>query len=86
MKNPRSTLLFAGGLIGLGVETFYSLQYGKTPDSGLLVLFASMIGLPAFLSLDTKDKDKDDDNRDRRPPRRGSSDDDDDRQDTPAAK
>lgn len=56
IKNPRSTVLFLGGLAGISFETFYSLNYHQTPDSGLLVLFGAMLGLPVFLTQDTKDK------------------------------
>lgn len=56
IKNPRSLVLFIGGIAGITFETFYSLQYKQSPDSGLIVLFGAMVGLPAFLSQDVKGK------------------------------
>lgn len=45
----RNTFLFLGGLIGVGHETL--LQHAERPT--LLILFAAMMGLPAFLSSAT---------------------------------
>lgn len=42
----RSGILFITGLLGIGHETL--LEHSERPT--LLVLFAAMIGLPAFLS------------------------------------
>jgi hypothetical protein len=42
----RDVLLFAGGLIGVAHETVIATAERPT----LLILFASMMGLPAFLS------------------------------------
>lgn len=50
----RSRILFAAGLIGVAVETLYSLRYHQTPDSALLILFATMMGLPIYFSQDAK--------------------------------
>jgi hypothetical protein len=41
----RNTLLFTGGLLGVAHETL--LQHAERPT--LLILFAAMMGLPAFL-------------------------------------
>jgi hypothetical protein len=80
IKVDRKSVTFAGGLIGLTVETVYSVRYNQAPDSGLLVLFATMLGLPAFLTLDTKDKDRDDDGK----PRTGDNDRDEREDNTPS--
>jgi hypothetical protein len=42
----RNTVLFVGGLLGTAHETL--LEHAERPT--LLVLFAAMMGLPAFLS------------------------------------
>ena len=47
-KVGRDTILFIGGLAGIVHETVISEQ----ERSALLVLFATMIGLPAFLRSD----------------------------------
>jgi uncharacterized membrane protein YccC len=44
----RDIALFLGGLIGLYHETFVI----PSSDPQLLVLFAAMIGLPAFIRKD----------------------------------
>lgn len=46
----RDGTLFLCGLIGIGYETAIS----KTDRPTLLLLFAAMIGLPAFLNKDEK--------------------------------
>lgn len=54
MKNwplIRDLILFFGGLAGVAHETFTS----SPPDSTLLLVFAAMMGLPAFLRQDEKD-------------------------------
>lgn len=65
-KVTRSALLFTAGLVGIGVETYYSLRYHTTPDSGLVFVFAAMMGLPAFLRMDANGQD-DEDQRDNSP-------------------
>lgn len=50
-KIGRDTLLFIGGMAGIFHETVIQ----ETERSALLVLFATMIGLPAFLRSDEKD-------------------------------
>lgn len=65
-KVTRSALLFAAGLAGIGAETYSSLRYNHAPDSGLIFVFAAMMGLPAFLRADTKGQD-DEDQRDNIP-------------------
>ncbi len=50
----RDTVLFAVGLLGLAHETLIS----KADRPTLLLLFAAMIGLPAFISKDAKDAEK----------------------------
>lgn len=53
----RDILLFFGGLAGVFHETVIAV--GERPT--LLILFAAMMGLPAFLRQDDKgDKDKKD--------------------------
>lgn len=59
MKRPsfhiaRDTMLFAVGLLGVAHETLISNADRPT----LLLLFAAMIGLPAFISKDSKDAEK----------------------------
>lgn len=46
----RDSLLFGGGMIGVGYETVFTK--GERP--GLLFLFGAMMGLPAFLRMDEK--------------------------------
>lgn len=56
---PRDTILFAVGLAGIAYETL--AQGGERPT--LLLLFAGMVGLPAFLKGDERAqqrKDNDD--------------------------
>lgn len=48
----RDILLFCGGLAGVAYETLASQADRPT----LLLLFAAMMGLPAFLRADEKDK------------------------------
>lgn len=52
-KIGRDTILFVGGLAGIAHETLISEQ----ERSALLVLFATMVGLPAFLRSDEKPKE-----------------------------
>jgi hypothetical protein len=56
-NNIRDVALFFGGLAGVFHETV--LATGERPT--LLILFAAMMGLPAFLRTDERKKDKDDD-------------------------
>ncbi|HEU4539662.1 MAG TPA: hypothetical protein VFR23_00920, partial [Jiangellaceae bacterium] len=53
-RRLRSGALFAGGLAGIAYETL--AQAGERPT--LLILFAAMIGLPAFLQIDENRKEK----------------------------
>jgi hypothetical protein len=48
----RDSVLFAGGLLGVLHETVLS----KADRPTLLLLFAAMMGLPAFLRADEKKK------------------------------
>lgn len=48
--NLRDASLFVGGLLGVLHETFYS----DLDRPALLVLFAAMMGLPAFLKANGK--------------------------------
>lgn len=52
-KVTRNTVLFIVGLLGVAHETLVSDVDRPT----LLLLFAAMIGLPAFLSADERTKD-----------------------------
>lgn len=52
-KVGRDSILFAVGLAGIFHETVIS----ETERSALLVLFATMVGLPAFLRSDEKPAD-----------------------------
>ena len=59
MKRPtlhiaRDTVLFVVGLLGLAHETLVNDADRPT----LLLLFAAMIGLPAFIGKDAKDAGK----------------------------
>ncbi len=59
MRRPRSkvardTVLFSVGLLGVAHETLVS--HADRPT--LLLLFAAMIGLPAFIGKDEKDAEK----------------------------
>lgn len=49
-QNTRDIILFFGGLAGVFNETV--LTAGERPT--LLILFAAMMGLPAFLRTDDK--------------------------------
>lgn len=49
----RNVLLFAGGLTGVITLTVAWLK-GHDPNQSLLLLFATMMGLPAFLNADEK--------------------------------
>jgi hypothetical protein len=49
----RDTVLFIGGLAGIAYETL--AREAERPT--LLLLFAAMVGLPAFLRGDEKDQD-----------------------------
>lgn len=51
----RDVLLFGAGLAGATVLTVAWLK-GHDPNQSLLLLFAAMMGLPAFLRADEKDK------------------------------
>jgi hypothetical protein len=46
----RDVVLFVCGLAGIAHETLVS----SAPDPSLLVLFAAMAGLPAFLNKDER--------------------------------
>jgi hypothetical protein len=49
----RSVLLFMTGLAGVIFETVVvQVMLGRDPYDPLLVLFAAMMGLPAFLTVD----------------------------------
>lgn len=52
---PRDSLLFLGGLLGVMHETLFT----EADRPQLLLLFAAMMGLPAFLRADESRK-KDD--------------------------
>lgn len=54
MKLTRSACLFTVGVIGVCAETVYSLRFHQTPDPTLLIIFAAMMGLPVYLSQDSK--------------------------------
>jgi hypothetical protein len=47
-------ILFTAGLSGIGYETLVS----KTDRPTLLLLFAAMVGLPAFLQRDETEHDE----------------------------
>jgi hypothetical protein len=49
----RDVALFIGGLAGVGHETIIATAERPT----LLILFAAMMGLPAFLRQDDKNDD-----------------------------
>lgn len=49
----RDVLLFSSGLAGVVVLTTAWLK-GHDPNQSLLLLFAAMMGLPAFLRNDEK--------------------------------
>lgn len=52
VKIARDTVLFVVGLLGVAHETLVANAERPT----LLLLFAAMIGLPAFIGKDEKDK------------------------------
>ena len=52
MRISRDSILFVAGLAGIGYETL--AQAGERPT--LLLLFAAMAGLPAFLTTDESRK------------------------------
>lgn len=54
IRVTRDGILFLSGLIGIGYETVIS----QTDRPTLLLLFAAMIGLPAFLNKDEKEQEK----------------------------
>ncbi len=54
MKIARDGVLFVVGLLGVAHETLIS----KADRPTLLLLFAAMIGLPAFINKDSKDAEK----------------------------
>lgn len=57
LRISRNSIIFASGLAGIAYVTLT----GQAADNAtLLVLFASMIGLPAFLSMDTNRRKSDD--------------------------
>lgn len=53
----QKSILFVVGLLGVGHETLVA----KTERPTLLLLFAAMVGLPAFLSRDEKIEKKKED-------------------------
>jgi hypothetical protein len=53
-RHLRSVILFLGGLAGI----FHETVMVKSERPTLLILFAAMVGLPAFLQKDSKDKDE----------------------------
>lgn len=65
MKITRSVVLFTMGACGVTAETIYSLQYKRTPDPTLMVVFAAMMGLPIFLNQDGRRNKDDDDDEDK---------------------
>ena len=54
LRLPRDTILFLGGLIGIGNE---ALSRGSERPT-LLILYGAMVGLPAFLRTDEAKKEK----------------------------
>lgn len=56
LKVTRSAILFVVGLAGILYETL--AEHADRPT--LLLLFAAMVGLPAFLRIDEKQKNSDD--------------------------
>lgn len=53
-KITRPRILFAAGILGIAVETLWSLGYHQTPDSTLVLVFSAMMGLPVYLAQDAK--------------------------------
>lgn len=64
----RSVILFSAGLTGVALETLYSLRFHQTPDSTLILLFSAMMGLPVYLSQDSKGHGDDDGDPDKHEP------------------
>lgn len=62
----RNTILFVAGMLGVAHETL--LQHSERPT--LLILFAAMMGLPAFLTsteiFPHDNKNKDDDEKEKK--------------------
>lgn len=56
-KVTRDLVLFVGGLVGIGYETFVE----RVDRPALLAVFAGMLGLPAFLRRDEKRHHDEDD-------------------------
>lgn len=52
LRRARSASLFLGGLAGIAYETL--AQDAERPT--LLILFAAMVGLPAFINADERRK------------------------------
>lgn len=52
-KTARDAILFFSGLAGVAHQTLVA----PTPHESLLVLFAAMMGLPAFLRADERRKE-----------------------------
>lgn len=44
----RSLILFCAGLLGISLETFFSLRDHDAPDSTLVLAFLAMLGPPAY--------------------------------------
>lgn len=44
----RSLVLFIAGLLGISLETFFSLRDHQAPDSTLVLAFLAMLGPPAY--------------------------------------
>lgn len=53
-KNVRDIVLFVAGLAGV----FHETVMAATERPTLLLMFAAMMGLPAFLRTDEKDRDE----------------------------
>lgn len=62
-RASRDTVLFAGGLAGV----FHETVIGQQERPALLVLFAGMMGLPAFLRYDEARNDAEDDDPEVKP-------------------
>jgi hypothetical protein len=54
-RELRDGILFFAGLLGVAHQTLYA----KQPNVELLVVFGSMMGLPAFLRKDEKKHEED---------------------------
>lgn len=59
VRLTRDSVLFIAGLAGIAYETLVS----KLERPTLLLLFAAMIGLPAFLQRDDHRRDTEEDSR-----------------------